>query len=215
MAAFVAAGGVFVHAHLRGGGEFGLEWWHGGRFRSKQNCYDDLYAVAEDLIAAKLSAPEMLAVTGESNGGLTAGVALTQRPDLWKVVVPRVPFLDCIGFCRSAYGRMIVTLDFADVENSEEVRRLGTLSPYHLVREGVCYPAVFLVAGDTDLRCPAWHARKFAARLQAATTGNAPILLHVWENAGHGGATDRSTAVTQATEWLAFTLRHLGVRDWA
>jgi prolyl oligopeptidase len=69
--------------------------------------------------------------------------------------------------------------------------------------------------GNTDPRCPSWHARKFAARLQRATAGNAPILLHVWENIGHGWATDKNLAVTQNTEWLAFALRHLGVDNWS
>jgi prolyl oligopeptidase len=100
------------------------------------------------------------------------------------------------------------------VEDSEDVRRLATFSPYHLVREGVAYPAVFLEAGDTDPRAPAWHARKFAARLQRASSGAAPVLLHVWENVGHGFATDRNIAVLQNAEWLAFTLQQLGVHDW-
>jgi len=211
MAAFVAAGGVFVHAHLRGGAEFGLEWWQSGRMRNKQNCYDDLYAVAESLIADGICTPQSLAVVGGSNGGLMAGVAATQRPDLWKVVIPRVPILDLIGACREPYGRMVVAMEYADVEDPEEVRRLATISPYHLVRDGVSYPAVFIDAGDTDPRCPPWHARKFAARLQRANSGSAPILLHVWENVGHGWATDKNVAVNEHAEWLAFTLRHLGV----
>jgi prolyl oligopeptidase len=213
MAAFVAAGGVFVHAHLRGGGEFGLEWWQGGRKRNKQNCYDDLFAVAEDLIAASVCTSQSLAVTGGSNGGLMAGVAATQRPALWRAVVPRVPVLDLIGHNRYPYGRMMFE-ELVDVEDSEDVRRLATFSPYHLVREGVAYPAVFLEAGDTDPRAPAWHARKFAARLQRASSGAAPVLLHVWENVGHGFATDRNIAVLQNAEWLAFTLQQLGVHDW-
>ncbi len=211
MAAFVAAGGVFVHAHLRGGGEFGLEWWQSGRMTRKQNGYDDLYAIAMDMIASGLCTPRTLAVTGGSNGGLMAGVALTQRPELWAVVVPRVPVLDLIGACRDSYGRQAVMEEMANVEDPAEVLRLTTFSPYHLVRNGVAYPAVFLDAGDTDPRCPPWHARKLAARLQAATAGNAPILLHVWENVGHGWATDKDVAVAEHTEWLAFTLRHLGV----
>jgi prolyl oligopeptidase len=215
MAAFIAAGGVFVHAHLRGGGEFGLEWSQAGRFRNKQNCYHDLYAVAEDLIAAKRCTTHSLAVTGRSNGGLMAGIAVTQRPDLWAVAVLRVPRLDLIGSCRTAYGRWSTLADRTDdLEDPEEARRLATLSPYHLVRDGVCYPAVFIDAGDTDRRCPPQDSRKFAARLQSATAGTAPILVHVWENVGHGWATDKKIAITENTEWLAFVLRHLGVGHW-
>src|SRR5690349_7431392 len=136
-----------------------------------------------------------------------AGVALTQRPDLWAVAIPRVPLLDLVGACRNPYGRWAVTLDLADIADPEQVCRLGTISPYNLVRDGVNYPAVFLDVGDTDPRCPPWHARKFAARLQKATTTQAPILLRVWENVGHGAATDKSIAVSEYAEWLAFTLQ--------
>jgi prolyl oligopeptidase len=211
MAAFIAAGGVFVHAHLRGGSEFGLDWWEGGRMGNKQNCFSDLYAVAEGLTSANRCTPELLAVTGNSNGGLLAGVAATQRPDLWAVVVPRVPISDLIGACRETYGRMAVTMEYANIEKPDEVRRLAAFSPYHLVRDGVRYPAIFIDAGATDPRCPPWHARKFAARLQRATSGCAPILLHVWDNVGHGWATDKNIEVNEHTEWLAFTLRHLGL----
>jgi prolyl oligopeptidase len=214
MAAFIAAGGTFVLAHLRGGGEFGLDWWRSGRLSEKQNGYDDLYAVAEDLIATYRSTPRLLAVTGRSNGGLMAGVAATQRPDLWKVIVPQVPILDLVGGCRDAYGRMCIMAEYANVERAEEVHRLASFSPYHLVRTGVQYPAIFVDAGNTDPRCPPWHARKFVARLQRAATGDGPILLHVWENVGHGWANDKNIVVTAHTEWLAFTLRHLGVQDW-
>ncbi len=213
MAAFVAAGGIFVHAHLRGGGELGREWWQQGRMDRKQNCYDDLYAIAEDLIGAGLCTSQSLAVTGRSNGGLMAGVAATQRPELWAVVVPRVPLLDLIGSCREGYGRQAVTEELSGIDDADEVRRLAGFSPYHLVRDGVRYPAIFIDAGDSDPRCPPWHARKFAARLQRASAGGGPILLHVWDDVGHGGATDREVAMAEHTEWLAFTLRHLGVGD--
>jgi prolyl oligopeptidase len=214
MAAFVAAGGVFVHAHLRGGGEFGLEWWRAGRMANKQNGYDDLYAIAEEMIASGRTTPELLAVTGESNGGLMAGVALTQRPDLWAVAVPRVPMFDLIGACRYPYGRWCVTLELADIQEPEAVRRLTSISPYHLVRDGVRYPAVFLDVGDTDPRCPPWHARKFAARMQRANPDGAPILLRVLENVGHGAATNKDVAIGEFTDWLAFTMRNLPSKAW-
>jgi prolyl oligopeptidase len=211
MAALLASGAVLIQAHLRGGAEFGREWWHGGRMRNKQSCYDDLYAVAEDLIARGHSTPALLAVCGASNGGLMAAVAATQRPDLWAVAVPRVPLLDLVGACREPYGRWAISNELADVQDAGEVQRLASFSPYHLMRAGVRYPAIFLDAGDTDPRCPPWHARKFAARMQAlATPRSAPVLVHIWEHAGHGWATDRKLAIEENTEWLAFTLLHLG-----
>jgi len=212
MAAFVAAGGVFVHGHLRGGAEFGREWWEGGRLANKQNGYADLYAIAETLIADGVSTPDRLAVTGGSNGGLMAGVAVTQRPELWAAAIPRVPFLDIIGGCRDGYGNWVVRAEFGDPDDPAEVRRMAGFSPYHLVEDGVAYPAVFLDSGDTDPRCPPWHARKFAARLQAATAGPAPVLLRIWRNVGHGWATDKDIALTENTEWLAFAMKQLGLQ---
>jgi prolyl oligopeptidase len=210
MAAFAAAGGVFVHAHLRGGAEFGREWWEGGRRQAKDNCFADLYAVAEDLIARGVTTSDQLGVSGESNGGTLCGVALAQRPDLWGAVVPQYPLADLIGCCGDPYDLFCVDPEWATVEDPDEVRRLATFSPYHMVRDGVEYPAVYINAGANDPRTPPWHSRKLAARLQAAQAGDAPILLHVWENAGHGAATERSIALGQDTEWLAFTLRELG-----
>jgi prolyl oligopeptidase len=212
MAAFVAAGGVFVHGHLRGGAEFGREWWEGGRLANKQNGYADLYAIAETLIADGVTAPDRLAVTGGSNGGLMAGVAVTQRPDLWAAAIPRVPLLDVIGACRDGYGNFVVRLEFGDPDDPDEVRRMAGFSPYHLVEDGVAYPPVFLDSGDTDPRCPPWHARKFAARLQAATAGPAPVLVRIWRDVGHGWATDKEIALTENTEWLAFAMKVLGMR---
>ncbi|MBP2367528.1 prolyl oligopeptidase family serine peptidase [Pseudonocardia parietis] len=209
-AALVAAGGVFVHTHLRGGSEFGHSWWLGGRKQTKQNCYDDLYAVAEDLLDKGRTSPGQLGVTGGSNGGLMAGVAITQRPDLWAAVVPRAPLIDLVGACREPYGRYAVAVELADIDDPADVRRMLTFSPYQLV-EKQTYPAVYLDAGDTDPRCSPWHARKFAAALQDTQQGEAPILLHVWENVGHGWATAADVALEQAAEWLAFVCRQLGI----
>ncbi len=214
MAAFVVAGGVFVHAHLRGGGEFGVDWWRAGSHENKQNTYDDLYAIAEQLISDGRARAGGIAIVGNSNGGLTAGVAVTQRPDLWGAAVPRFPRLDLIGALRTPYGRHSTFIDRAtDPIDPGQARRLAGISPYHLVRDAVRYPAVYVDAGDTDPRCLPQDARKFAARLQHATAGDAPIVVCVRDNVGHGWATDHETAIEQNTEWLAFVLRHLGVPE--
>jgi prolyl oligopeptidase len=212
MAALIAAGGVFVHAHLRGGGEFGLDWWQGGRQKNKRNGFRDLYAIAEDLIQTQRTTPRLLAVTGGSNGGLMAGVATAERPELWRAVVPRVPMLDLVGACREAYGRMCISMEYADVEHPDEVRRLAGFSPYQLIREDQSYPAVYIDAGAADPRCPPWHARKFIARLQALA-GCPVALLHVWEKVGHGWATSKNIAIEEHSEWLAFVLQQLSI-DW-
>lgn len=210
MAAFVAAGGVLVQAHLRGGGEFGRDWYLAAHRERKHVRDRDLIAVAEHLIATGLTTPERLALTGGSDGGLMCGVALTTRPKLWCAVLPMAPLLDLIGGTRDPYLDFVIRKAWADPDDPAEVRRLLRLSPYQLVGPGV-FPAIYLQAGATDPRCPPWHARKFAARLQAAQEGDAPILLHVFDNAGHGAATSYEVATAQDAEWLAFLIRTLGL----
>ncbi|MEV4107804.1 prolyl oligopeptidase family serine peptidase [Nonomuraea sp. NPDC049695] len=212
LAAFVEAGGVYAHAHVRGGGEFGLEWWEAGRLHAKQNTFDDLYAVAERLIADGVTAPDRLAFQGASNGGMLAGVAATQRPDLWRAVVCGAPKLDLMRVARDPVGAAATIPEYGNPADPADASVLMAYSPYHNVRSGTAYPAILLEAGANDPRCPAWHSRKFAARTQAATTGSHPVLLRVWSDAGHGG-TSWSTVVAQQTDWLAFVMRELGLRQ--
>lgn len=211
IAAFVAAGGVYILGSIRGGSEFGREWWQNGRMQNKQNGYKDLYAIAEDLISRRCTTSELLALNGVSNGGLMSGVALTQRPELWRVVVPQVPVLDLVGSLKYPYGRFCTEIEYADPEDPDEIKKMVEYSAYHLIQEGTKYPAVLLNAGANDPRCPPWHARKFTARLQAANKSDKPVFLHVWDNSGHGQATDRESLVLQYTEWLAFVMRQLGM----
>lgn len=212
LAAFVAAGGVVVHANIRGGGEFGKDWWHDGRLEAKQNGFDDLYAIAESLIDAGLATPATLGVTGASNGGLLAGVAVTQRPDLWAVAVPRVPILDLLGMCRNPYGLAGISLEYGDPRVLDDLLRLATYSPYQNVRPRTRYPAVFLDVGGTDPRCPPWHGGKLGAALQAASSSGEPVLIQVREGVGHGAADSRETAVERVTEWLGFVMMQLGMK---
>lgn len=209
MSAFVAAGGIFVHGHIRGGAELGTAWWQDGRMQHKQHGYQDLYAIAEDLLAKGLSAPGMLAMTGRSNGGLMAGVAVAQRPDLWRVVVPQVPVSDVLRMPQDAYGRYALASEYGNPDDPQELLRMAGFSPYHLLRKGPHYPAVHIEAGDTDPRCPPWHARKLAARLQAVS--DRPALLRIRSHAGHGQATGKDILLDGHATWLAFILRELGM----
>lgn len=211
IAAFITSGGVYVHGHIRGGAEYGRDWWEGGRMKHKQNGYKDLYAIAEDLIAQGRTRADLLAVMGGSNGGLMAGVALTQRPDLWRAVVPRVPVLDLMGACRHPYGRYAIEIEYGDPTNPQDIQAMAEYSAYQLVKDGTHYPSVFIEAGDTDPRCASWHARKFAARLQAATASGNPVRMHIWDNIGHGHATPKPVLLEQTTEWMAFVMQELGM----
>ncbi len=203
---FLNAGGVYVTAHLRGGGEYGTEWWQQGRMAAKQNVFDDLFAVCEQLIAEGVTRPDLLAFHGASNGGLVAGAAITQRPDLFRVVVAQVPLLDLLRA-----GRFALVMEFGDPQNPDAARVLAAYSPYHNIREA-SYPAVLLDAGENDPRCPPWHARKMAARLQAANCSKHPILLRVWKDAGHVGGS-RDIQIEQSADWLAFVMQELGMPE--
>jgi prolyl oligopeptidase len=118
---------------------------------------------------------------------------------------------DVLGACREAYGRMAVSSEYGDPDDPEDVERLAAMSPYQLVRDGAAYPAVYVDCGDTDPRCPAWHGRKLAARVQEATASGRPVFLRVWASVGHGLATSKDTEIAQNTGWLAFLLDQLGL----
>lgn len=210
LATFVAAGGTVVQAYLRGGGELGSDWFRGAHRERRHVRDDDLVAVAEQLIASGIADPARLAVTGGSDGGLMCGVAVTTRPELWRAVLPRAPLLDLIGGTRDPYLEFVIRKAWGDPDDPDDVRRLAARSPYELIAPAR-FPAVYVQAGATDPRCPPWQARKFAARLQAAQRGDAPILLHVFENAGHGAATSPAVIAQQDAEWLAVLMTELGL----
>ncbi len=184
-AAWIEAGGVLVLAQLRGGGEYGTPWWEQGRLKHKQNSFNDVHAVAEDLIARGIATPERLGVIGGSNGGVMAAAVAVQRPDLYRASVPQVPITDVLARVRDPIT-MVSTLDYGDPNDPEMAKVIHAWSPYQNVRDGVAYPALLLDCGSNDPRCPPWHSRKFAARIQQASTGDHATLLRVRADAGHG-----------------------------
>lgn len=208
-AAWIRNGGVVALAHLRGGGEFGPDWWHQGRLQHKQNTFNDVNAVAADLIRRGLTTPRQLGVNGGSNGGTMAAAAAVQRPDLYRASVPQVPQTDVLARMRDPVA-LAATLDYGDPRDPEMSRVLHAWSPYHGVRDGVGYPALFIDCGLNDPRCPPWHGRKFAARVQQATASDRPVLLRVRAGAGHG-AVGKQAACEQNAEVLAFFAEQLGL----
>jgi prolyl oligopeptidase len=208
-AAWVEAGGIWVLAHLRGGGEFGPEWWRGGRRDTKQRSFDDLYAVAERVVELGLSSREKLAARGESNGGLLTGAALVQRPDLWAAVASDVPVYDLVGYRDDPLTFAIGAVEYGDPGVPDEERWLRALSPVHNVKPAV-YPQVLVTAGANDPRCPAWHSRLLVDRVQRADEGGGPILLRVYEDQGHGSAGLTDTA-GKIADWLAFVADATGL----
>jgi len=207
---FAKAGGVLALAHLRGGSEFGKDWWLAGRRDRKQQTFDDVYAIAEELIRLGITTPQQLAVEGGSNGGTMAGAAVTQRPDLFAAVVSHVPQLDCVNMDRDPVGFAICSVEYGNPAIPEERAWLAGYSPRQNIKAGVAYPATLVSAGANDPRCPVWHSRVFAHELRAATTGEAPVLLRAHADQGHGPS-ERGRALQQHAEWLAFVAHHTGL----
>lgn len=208
-AAWIEAGGVIVLAHLRGGGEYGTPWWEQGRMKLKQNSFNDVHAVAEDLIARGITTPDQLGVIGGSNGGVMAAAVAVQRPDLYRASVPQVPITDVLARTRDPVT-MVSTLDYGDPADPEMAEAIYAWSPYQNVRDDIAYPALLIDCGSNDPRCPPWHSRKFAARVQQAATGDLPILLRVRADAGHGSV-GHAQKNRQSAEVLSFLADQLGL----
>jgi prolyl oligopeptidase len=201
-------GGVYVVANIRGGGEFGEEWHHAGRLATKQTCFDDFIACADQLVSSGITGRDRLAIMGGSNGGLLMGAVLTQRPDVARAVVAAVPVMDSLRSETTTNGRFN-TPEFGTVEDPELFTAMLAYSPYHNVVDGTAYPAVLLTAGENDTRVDAWHAKKMTARLQEATSSARPVLLRL-EPKGHlAGSLDQT--IDETTDWHAFLFDQLGL----
>jgi prolyl oligopeptidase len=203
-------GGVYAVANLRGGGEFGEAWHRAGMLEKKQNVFDDFIAAAEWLIANNYTQPSRLAITGNSNGGLLVGAALTQRPDLFGAVICGAPLLDMIRYHKFSVARWWVA-EYGSSEDPDQFRYLYAYSPYHRVQDGTPYPAVLFVTGDADTRVDPLHARKMAARLQAATSSGRPVLLLYDTRRGHSGGLPLTEQIENLAIRLQFLLWQLGV----
>ena len=205
------AGGVFVIANIRGGGEFGEQWHNQGMLTRKQNVFDDFVAAAEYLLKEGYTTAARLAIRGGSNGGLLMGAVLTQRPELFRAVVADVGIFDMVRVELDPNGQFNVT-EFGTVRNPEQFRALHAYSPYHNVKDGVRYPAVFLSTGENDGRVNPMHSRKMAARLQAATASDHPVFLITTSAAGHGMGSPLALQIDQDTDYLVFLFDQLGMR---
>lgn len=203
-------GGVYVVANLRGGGEYGEEWHLAGNLTKKQNVFDDFAACAQHLIARGYTRPDKLAVEGGSNGGLLMGAFLTQHPGLARAVVAHVGIYDMLRVELDPNGAFNVT-EFGSVKDPDQFRALHAYSPIHRVKDGIAYPAVFFLAGETDGRVNPAHSRRMTARLQAATSSGYPILARFSSASGHGMGTALSEKIAQKADVLAFLFDQLGV----
>ncbi len=208
---WLAAGGVLAIANLRGGGEFGTDWYEDGKRAHKQHVFDDCIAVAEDLVAAGVSTSAQLAVHGRSNGGLLVGAVLTQRPDLFACALPVVGVLDMLRFHRFTIGSAWIS-DYGDPDVAAEFETALAYSPLHNVGEGTAYPATLIATGDHDDRVVPLHSHKFAAALQHAQAGDAPVLTRIELSTGHGAGKPQQMLAAEWADLLAFAAYHCGLR---
>jgi prolyl oligopeptidase len=206
-------GGVFAVPNLRGGGEYGDAWHQAGMLDRKQNVFDDFVAAAEWLKANGYTRTDRLAISGGSNGGLLTGAVAMQRPDLARAAMVEVPLLDMLRYQDFLMARYWVP-EYGSAEDAQQFRTLLAYSPYHQVKPGTRYPAIFLTAGENDMRVHAMHARKMAARLQAAAAGvegASPVLLWVDREAGHGQGKPLKLRIRDAADEQMFLRWQLGL----
>ena len=182
---FMEQGGVYCVANLRGGLEYGEEWHRGGMLDKKQNVFDDFIAAAEYLIANKYTSSKKLAIAGGSNGGLLVGACEVQRPDLFGVCLPAVGVMDMLRYHKFTIGWGWV-VEYGSSDDEEQFGYLYKYSPLHNIKKGTKYPATLITTADHDDRVVPAHSFKFAAEMQYAQGGDAPILIRIDTKAGHG-----------------------------
>jgi prolyl oligopeptidase len=206
----IEQGFLFAVPALRGGSELGEDWHLAGKRKQRQTSFDDFIAAAEWLVATGHSARDRIAIGGGSNAGLLVGAVITQRPDLFRAAVCLGPLLDM-----ARYHLFDFAADWADeygsADDEQDFQFLISYSPYHRVKPGLKYPAVLFISGDSDTRCNPMHARKMAARLQAASGSGRSILIDYKPTWGHSPVQSRSAKIEALTDRLAFICEEIGV----
>lgn len=203
-------GGIYAVPNIRGGGEYGETWHRAGIKLKKQNVFDDFIAAAEYLIKNKYTSHDYLAISGGSNGGLLIGATITQRPDLCKVAFPAVGVMDMLRYNKFTAGAGWA-YDYGTAEdNAEMFNYLYRYSPYHNLK-AANYPATMVTTADHDDRVVPAHSFKFAARLQEMQKGQAPVLIRIETNAGHGAGQSTKQVINQQADKWAFMFENMGI----
>ena len=204
-------GGVFAVANIRGGAEYGKSWWANGARLKKQNTFDDFIAAGEYLISNKYTSNKKLAIQGGSNGGLLVGAVLNQRPDLFGAALPAVGVMDMVRFTEFTVGAGWKS-DYGDPKDPADFKALYAYSPLHNIKPGTKYPATLVTTADTDDRVFPAHSFKYAAALQAAQAGQAPVLIRIETKAGHGAGKPTSKQIEELTDIYGFLFKNLGMK---
>lgn len=203
-------GGVYAVPNLRGGGEYGEEWHQAGMKLKKQTVFDDFIAAAEWLIAHGYTSTSKLAISGGSNGGLLVGACMTQRPDLFAAALPAVGVLDMLRFHKFTIGWAWCS-EYGSADNAEEFPALYAYSPLHNLKPGTAYPATLITTADHDDRVVPAHSFKFAAALQAAHQGDAPVLIRIETKAGHGAGKPTAKVIEEVADRFGFLVEVLKI----
>ncbi|MBX5481576.1 MAG: S9 family peptidase [Myxococcaceae bacterium] len=207
---WLEAGGIYAMPNLRGGGEYGKAWHDAGRLDKKQNVFDDFIAAADYLAKEGWSRPSKIAIWGGSNGGLLVGAAMVQAPEKFGAVVCAVPLLDMVRYHLFGSGRTWIP-EYGSAEDPKQFEYLLAYSPYHGIKQGTKYPALLMESADHDDRVDPMHARKFVAAIQAASAGDAPALIRIERNAGHGGADQVRQTIDLYADQFAFLMHQFGM----
>ncbi|MCU0525503.1 MAG: prolyl oligopeptidase family serine peptidase [Elainella sp. Prado103] len=203
-------GGIYAVPNLRGGGEYGEAWHQAGMKQNKQNVFDDFIAAAEWLIAQGYTSSQKLAISGGSNGGLLVGACMTQRPDLFAAALPAVGVMDMLRFHQFTIGWAWCS-EYGSAEHPEDFPILYAYSPLHNLRPGTAYPATLITTADHDDRVVPAHSFKFAAALQAAHRGEAPVLIRIETQAGHGAGKPTTKVIEEVADRFGFLVAVLGI----
>jgi len=203
-------GGILAVPNLRGGGEFGSEWHDAGTKLHKQNVFDDFIAAAEYLTRGGYTRSSKLAIGGRSNGGLLVGAAIIQRPELFGAALPGVGVLDMLRFNQFTIGWAWES-DYGSPKSAPEFAALRAYSPYHNTKPGTAYPPTLIYTADHDDRVVPLHSYKFAAALQHAQGGPAPILIRIDTKAGHGAGKPTNKQIEEWADLWGFLVEQLGI----
>ncbi|MFZ1141942.1 MAG: prolyl oligopeptidase family serine peptidase [Candidatus Sulfotelmatobacter sp.] len=211
--AWLERGGVIAFAHVRGGGEYGEEWYRAGYKLTKQHTIDDFIAAAQYLIETKYTNPQRLSGEGTSAGGILIGGAITQRPDLFAGALIRVGCSNATRMEFTPNGPPNIA-EFGSVADPDGFKGLFAMDAYQHVKDGTAYPGVLLTAGINDPRVDPMQPAKMTARLQAATSSKRPVLLRVDYDAGHGMGSTRSQHDLEYADEMSFLLWQFGDPDF-
>jgi prolyl oligopeptidase len=206
--AWLEMGGLYAVPNLRGGGAYGEAWHQAGKRENKQQVFDDFASAALYLVDQNYTSRSKLAIAGASNGGLLTGASITQRPNLFGAAIVERGVLDMLRYHEFTIGWAWVP-EYGSAEDPNQFEYLYDYSPLHNVEPGTAYPPTMITTADTDDRVVPSHSYKFAAALQHAHTGDAPVLLRVETDTGHGGGTPTSMEIEEARDVLAFLIEEL------